>query len=168
VAAQQELAAQRKSATALQEELSEARLAQAGGAGSEAQELAVQKLAVQLKEAEQQLALQSKTARMYEDRFKEKDALINKLEQEKDELKTFTQRTLNNFKNKFMRSLGEVRDEKRALEAQLEEVIAKYQQNKETAVREERLIMSAMYEIGLRTIDQNISAQLGKHSKSNH
>jgi len=167
VIAQQELATSRKTVGSLQAELAGAKLAQAGGggAGSEEQEMALQKLCVQLKEAEQQIALQSKTSKMYEDRFREKDAQINTLEQEKDKLETFTKRTLTAFKGKFLQSLEAVREEKRALEAQLEEVIAKYQANKETAGREERLVMSAMYEIGLRTIDQNISAQLGKQVK---
>lgn len=178
VVSQQELTAARKAHAVLQDEYDRCRLEHAATVAtsnsnsnssnsnaSEEQELALQKALAQLKEAEQQLALQSRTSKMYEERFRDKDARINALEQDKDRLETFTRRTLTAFKGKFLQSLEAVREEKRALESQLEEVIQKYQANKATAGREERLVMSAMYEIGLRTIDQNISAQLGKQQQ---
>ena len=61
-----------------------------------------------------------------------------------------------------MQSLETVRQEKATLENQLQEVILRYQTNKNIAEKEEKLIMSAMYEIGLRTIDASINEQLGK------
>ena len=99
---------------------------------------------------------------MLEDKYKEKETVINLLEQDKSKLETFTKRTLAHFREKFMQSLETVRQEKATLENQLQEVILRYQTNKNIAEKEEKLIMSAMYEIGLRTIDASINEQLGK------
>lgn len=103
---------------------------------------------------------------MLEDRCKESENTITALGQDKTKLETFTQRTLSHFRDKFIDSLDVVRNEKAELESKLKEIIDKYQQNKLTTQKEEKLIMSAMYEIGLRTMDANISAQLGKTIKT--
>ena len=104
---------------------------------------------------------------MLEDRCKISQTTITTLEQDKNKLETFTQRTLTHFRDKFMISLDNVRNEKIELEKKLKEIIDKYQHNKISNQKEEKLVMSAMYEIGLRTMDANISAQLGRTMNNN-
>ncbi|CAN0320497.1 unnamed protein product, partial [Ectocarpus fasciculatus] len=121
----------------------------AGGAGNSAA----------VKEAEQQLNQRANTIRMLEDKLKEKETQINKLEQDKMKLETFAKKTVAGFKEKYMNVLHRITAEKKTLEGRLHAVISKNERNQETHRREERLLLSSMYEIGVRIMDRNIQCQ---------
>lgn len=72
---------------------------------------------------------------------------INRLEQEKGKLENYAKRTLTAFKDKYMAALQGMKQEKRNLEERLALVTAKSEHNQETSRREERLLISAMYEV---------------------
>ena len=72
---------------------------------------------------------------------------INRLEQEKGKLENYAKRTLTAFKDKYMAALQGMKQEKRGLEERLASVTAKAEHNQETSRREERLLISAMYEV---------------------
>ena len=112
------------------------------------------------KEAEQQLSQRANTIRLLEEKLKEKETLINKLEQDKLKLETFAKKTVAGFKEKYMNVLHRITAEKKTLEGRLQAVILKNEKNQETHRREERLVLSAMYEIGVRIMDRNINAQV--------
>lgn len=112
------------------------------------------------KELEQQLNQRANTIRMLEDRLKEKETQINKLEQDKMKLETFAKKTVAGFKEKYMNVLHRITAEKKTLEGRLHAVISKNEKNQETHRREERLLLSSMYEIGVRIMDRNIQCQV--------
>ena len=80
---------------------------------------------------------------------------INRLEQEKGKLENYAKRTLTAFKDKYMAALQGMKQEKRSLEERLALVTAKSEHNQETSRREERLLISAMYEVSTRTSFQS-------------
>lgn len=127
----------------------------AGGAGNSAA----------IKEAEQQLNQRANTIRMLEDKLKEKETQINKLEQDKMKLETFAKKTVAGFKEKYMNVLHRITAEKKTLEGRLHAVISKNERNQETHRREERLLLSSMYEIGVRIMDRNIQSQVQDSSE---
>jgi chromosome segregation ATPase len=70
-----------------------------------------------LKEAEAQLAQRANTIRMLEEKLKEKETLINKLEQDKARLENFAKKTVAGFKEKYMNVLHRITAEKKTLES---------------------------------------------------
>ena len=72
---------------------------------------------------------------------------INRLEQEKGKLENYAKRTLTAFKDKYMAALQGMKQEKRTLEDRLALVSSRAEHNQETSRREERLMLSAMYEV---------------------
>lgn len=123
-------------------------------------------LEAQLREREQQLAVKESTLKMAEGRLKEKEGAIAVLEQEKAKLETFAKRTLTHFKEKFLATLSATKMEKQELEKRNGELVSKMEAITATHAREQRLIMSAVYECGVRMMDHNISAQLSKAAAS--
>lgn len=116
--------------------------------------------AAMAKETEQQLVQRAHTIRLLEEKLKEKETLINKLEQDKQKLETFAKKTVAGFKEKYMNVLHRITAEKKTLEGRLQALITKNEKNQETHRREERLVLSSMYEIGVRIMDRNITAQV--------
>lgn len=112
------------------------------------------------KELEQKLAQTANTVRLLEDRLKEKEGFINKLEQDKNKLENFCQSTLTSFKDKYLTSLDKMKSEKKEVETRLSRVLSKHEKSRETFRREERLMISSMYEIGVRIIDKSIQDQV--------
>jgi uncharacterized protein (DUF3084 family) len=72
--------------------------------------------AANAKSLEQQLAQKSNTIRLLEDRLKEKETSINRLEQEKSKLENYAKQTLSNFKDKYMEALQKMKTDKKYLE----------------------------------------------------
>eukprot|EP01035_Chromulina_nebulosa_P020869 gene20869-27052_t len=114
----------------------------------------------QLKDLEQKLAQSSNTIKLLEEKLKEKETTINKLEQEKSKLEFYARRTLQTFKDKYITSLQARNTEKRVLEEKIWTLTEKLEGNQETTRREERLLLSAMYELGMKIMDRNINSQL--------
>jgi hypothetical protein len=103
-----------------------------------------------LRDTEQKLALAENTVRLLETNMKEKEGLLSRLEQDKSKLENFSKSTLLAFKEKYMKALKAINDEKKSLEERLALVTETNEQNQITARREERLMLSALYEIGVK------------------
>jgi protein HOOK3 len=117
--------------------------------------------AATLKEHESRLAQMAHTAKLLEAKLEEKEGTINRLEQEKGKLESYAKRTLIAFKDKYMAALQGMKQEKKDLEDRLVALTARAEQNQETARREERLVLSAVYDLGLRIMDKKIADQVG-------
>jgi hypothetical protein len=135
---------------------------------------AAQSAASGAKDAEQRAAVANSTVRHLEDRLKDRETAVARLEQEKSKLESYARRTLTAFKDKYMAVLQTMRTEKQALEERVAYLVSRHEQNQagtsldsptpvgilafvteiflaflsqETARKEERVLMSAMYEV---------------------
>ena len=115
--------------------------------------------ALSSKELSSKLNETSHTIRLLEQRLTEKEALADKLEQEKGKLENYTKRSLATFKEKYMAVLQTMKEEKRELEAKLQQMAEKAERNQDTWHREERMLSAAIYEVGVRIMDRRIKAQ---------
>ena len=113
-----------------------------------------------MKEMENKSSISASTMKHLEDILKEKESVINRLEQEKGKLESYARRTLSSFKEKYMHTLQMLKDEKRALEDRVKYLSARHDRNMETSRREEKLLSSAIYEIGVRLMDRKIQEQV--------
>ena len=111
----------------------------------------------EVKEAVQKLAQATITMKLLEERLKEKETTIFDLEQKKSQLESFSKTALQSFKNKFMSTLHTVQAEKEALEGALERLAERSELDRDTARREERLLLSSVYQIGVKIMDKNIA-----------
>jgi len=109
-----------------------------------------------LREVESQLAQANNTIRLLEDRLKEKEGAINKLEQDKDKLEVFSRSTLSAFKEKFLAELGRLKSERAVLEKRLRDGEERRKQSEATSRTEQRLVTAALYELGGKVMDRNI------------
>jgi hypothetical protein len=109
-----------------------------------------------LREVESQLAQANNTIRLLEDRLKEKEGAINKLEQDKDKLEVFSRSTLSAFKEKFLAELGRLKSERAALENRLRDGDERRKQSEAASRTEQRLVTAALYELGGKVMDRSI------------
>lgn len=117
-------------------------------------------MAGEINELTQKLATSSNTVRLLQEKLKEKESAINKVEQEKSKLENYTKRSLGTFKDKYMAVLQTLKDEKEELQQKIRAQVEKNERNQDTWHREERLISSAMYELGVRIMDRKIQSQM--------
>lgn len=129
-------------------------------ADTEASLQAAQATAATLKDAQQKSTIFSGTAKMLEEKLKLAEANADRLEQDRSKLEAYARRTLSCFKDKYMSTLQTMKSEKRALEERVTQLTSRHERNQETTRREERLMMSAMYEIGVRMMDRKIQEQV--------
>jgi hypothetical protein len=121
-----------------------------------------------IKELNQKLSETSNTIKLLQDKLKEKESNINKLEQEKNKLENYTKRSLHTFKEKYMNVLHVLKEEKEDLQLKLKLQIEKTEKNNITWLKEEKLISSAMFELGVSMMDQHLQSQLSGNSSSNN
>lgn len=140
-----------RNAKALNEALEHAATVGSGGSGLSKE---------QVKEFEQQLSMRANTIKQMEARIGEKESDINRLEQEKGKLENYAKKTLSTFKDKYMAALNSMKSEKRVLEDKIQMLQAKIERDQETHRREERLLLSSMYELGVRLMDRNIQMEM--------
>lgn len=113
-----------------------------------------------VKETEQKLAVVQNTVRLLEEKLKERETANSKLEQEKSKLEAYAKKALSSFKEKYLTLLQSIKLENKSLKAQLSQATSRQEQDAETSRREERLLLSTMYEIGVRLMDRNIQEKL--------
>ena len=114
-----------------------------------------------LKATNQKLQQAEGTLVRLEELLKEKEGVVFRLETERGKLEQFSKNTLAAFKNKFMSTLHKVQAEKEALEAALERLADRSEFDRETSRREERLLLSAVYNVGVKIMDKNLQASVG-------
>ncbi len=110
------------------------------------------------REASHKLEQIQASTKMLEERLKEKETAILRLETQRRELEQFSRNKLESFKNKFMATLKTVQAEKEVLEASLERLADRAEFDRETSRREERLLLSAFYQIGVKIMDKNLNS----------
>ncbi len=122
------------------------------------------KLTKLMNENEQKVSLQGTTVKMLEDKLKEKVSEVNNLEQQKLKLEVYTKRSLSTFRDKYMAALEKIRVTNNELSEKLAIMTSKQEKTSETVKREERLMLSAIYELGVRIMDKNIAEQSQSYS----
>jgi protein HOOK3 len=113
-----------------------------------------------LKEATQKLAATSNTVKLLEEKLKERETVINKLQQERAKLENYAKRSLETFKEKYLAVLKTVQQEKKEMVEKIKLQAERLEKNQETWRREERLLSSALFECGVKIIDKRIQSQL--------
>jgi hypothetical protein len=86
------------------------------------------------------------------------------LRQEKGKLETYAKRSLDTFKEKYMSTLKIMQAEKKEMADKMKAVVEKYEKGQETWRREERLMSSALFEMGLKIMDRKIQLTLNDPS----
>lgn len=115
---------------------------------------------------ELQLSQRVNTIRLLEEKLQEKESTINRLEQDKNKLENYSKQALSTFKDKYIQALQKLKAEKKQLEENVNYLKSKNDKDQETHRREERLVISSMYEVGLRIMDRSIQAQVQTSTQS--
>ena len=113
--------------------------------------------AVQL---QQQIEAKERTTLMLEEKLKDMEGRNNKLVQDKTKLEAFAKNSLSNFKDRYVKELSRFRAEKKEWKDKYTAIAKINDRNQETYRREERLLLSSMYEIGVRILDRNIQSTM--------
>ena len=116
-------------------------------------------------ESEQRLQLSNTTLKMLEDKLKEKVTEVNNLEQHKLKLEVYTKKSLNTFREKYMSALEKIKSNNKELADKLAVMSSKHEKSNDASRREERLLLSAMYELGVRIMDKNVQQPLVPNSE---
>lgn len=109
-----------------------------------------------LKESEAKLAQAQNTLRLLEERLREQETSLSGLEQQKDALEVFSRSSLQAFKDKFTHSLELWKEERAVLQAKLASAQQRTDQQQATTTAEQRLVTSAIYELGAKIMDRNL------------
>eukprot|EP00604_Paraphysomonas_vestita_P002219 CAMPEP_0174819290 /NCGR_PEP_ID=MMETSP1107-20130205/2422_1 /TAXON_ID=36770 /ORGANISM="Paraphysomonas vestita, Strain GFlagA" /LENGTH=557 /DNA_ID=CAMNT_0016032487 /DNA_START=414 /DNA_END=2087 /DNA_ORIENTATION=- len=120
------------------------------------------------REMEQQLKLKAETLTHMENRWKESESKLAKMEHDKEKLENFAKKSLANFKDKYLAIIQKNKSDKSVLEQKLNAMTEKYEKEQERFRREERLILSAMYEVGVQTMERNINLQIHESASSSN
>lgn len=90
--------------------------------------------------------------------------MINKLEQEKSKLEQYARKSLSQFREKFTTTLQYLQNEKQQVQDQLVQEKKTAKVNAEAFRREEKLLSSAMYELGMKLMDRSLSSEVASTS----
>lgn len=117
------------------------------------------------RDAAQRLTVLSSTVQRLEERLTERELLVTRLETEKNKLETYAKRSLMAFKEKFMAVIQTMREEKRELEAKVKAQAERTERAQDSWRREERLLSSALFEVGVKIMDRKIHANLAQQQQ---
>jgi protein HOOK3 len=118
------------------------------------------------RDAQQRLVVLTNTVSRLEERLTERELLVTRLETEKSKLETYAKRSLMAFKEKFMSVIQTMREEKRDLEAKVKAQAERTEKAQDAWRREERLLSSALFEVGVKIMDRKIHANLAQQHGS--
>lgn len=96
----------------------------------------------------------SAMVKVLQDQLRERSDAIDRLTLERNLMMTTVARTLANFKDKYIGIILALRNENKAMENKLVVLTSRSERNKETRNREERLVLSALYNMGLGSIEE--------------
>lgn len=117
------------------------------------------------RDAAQRLTVLTSTVQRLEERLTERELLVTRLETEKNKLETYAKRSLMAFKEKFMAVIQTMREEKRELEAKVKAQAERTERAQDSWRREERLLSSALFEVGVKIMDRKIHANLAQQQQ---
>ncbi len=89
-------------------------------------------------------------------RLKKKDSTITKLSTDKDRLEAYTKKTLAKFQEKYLVALQECKAKLKEKHDKIEQLEVRSATEKSNQKREEKLLSSAMYELGLSIMQQKL------------
>lgn len=116
-----------------------------------------------IKELEQKISQYNNTIQLLENKLKEKEGNINKLEQEKSKLHSFFEQTFTNFKEKHLGMIYDLKTLCKNEKKKNEELRESYEKSKEQQLKESRVLSSAYFELGSmlfnRSIEMKVSEQ---------
>jgi protein HOOK3 len=118
------------------------------------------------RDAQQRLVVLTNTVARLEERLTERELLVTRLETDKSKLETYAKRSLMAFKEKFMSVIQTMREEKRDLEAKVKAQAERTEKAQDAWRREERLLSSALFEVGVKIMDRKIHANLAQQHGS--
>ena len=95
--------------------------------------------------------------KLLEEQLRERGETIERLTLEKDEAETHGRRALERFKEKYIGILWAMKDERTDMEQRLATISSRNERNKEAYNREERLMVSAIYNLGVKSMEHIIA-----------
>ena len=114
------------------------------------------------KELEQKLSQYSNTIQLLENKLKEKEGSINKLEQEKAKLHSFFEQTFTNFKEKHLGMIYDLKALCKNEKRKNDDLREKYEKGREQQMREARLLSSSYFELGGMLFSRNIEMKVSE------
>jgi len=115
-----------------------------------------------IKELEQKLSQYNNTIQLLENKLKEKEGSINKLEQEKSKLHSFFEQTFTNFKEKHIGMIYDLKTLCKNEKKKNDELREKYEKSKEQQMKEARLLSSSYFELGSMLFSRNIEMKVSE------
>ena len=95
--------------------------------------------------------------KLLEEQLRERGETIELLTLEKDEAETHGRRALERFKEKYIGIFWAMKDERKDLEQRLTTISSRNERHKEAYNREERLMVSAIYNLGVKSMEHIIA-----------
>eukprot|EP00904_Undaria_pinnatifida_P002033 jgi/Undpi1/11830/HiC_scaffold_4.g01529.m1 len=102
----------------------------------------------------------SMTAQSLEDRLKERETQVNNLQTDKEKLESYTKKTLHKFQDKYMVAISHCKAQIAEKNEKIDYLESKVSQDKASAKREERLLMSSVYELGMDIIERQLKSSV--------
>ena len=95
--------------------------------------------------------------KLLEEQLRERGEAIERLTLEKDEAETYGRRALERFKEKYIGILWAMKDERKDIDQRLSTIASRNERQKEAYNREERLMVSAIYNLGVKSMEYIIA-----------
>ncbi|CAN0078951.1 unnamed protein product [Scytosiphon promiscuus] len=102
----------------------------------------------------------SMTTQSMEDRLKEKETQVNNLQTDKEKLESYTKKTLHKFQDKYMVAISHCKAQIAEKNEKIDYLESKISQDKAASKREERLLMSSVYELGMDIIERQLKSSV--------
>ncbi|CAB1120607.1 unnamed protein product [Ectocarpus sp. CCAP 1310/34] len=102
----------------------------------------------------------SMTAQSMEDRLKERETQVNNLQTDKEKLESYTKKTLHKFQDKYMVAISHCKAQIAQKNEKIDYLESKISQDKAASKREERLLMSSVYELGMDIIERQLKSSV--------
>ncbi|CAM9506371.1 unnamed protein product [Ectocarpus sp. 12 AP-2014] len=102
----------------------------------------------------------SMTAQSMEDRLKERETQVNNLQTDKEKLESYTKKTLHKFQDKYMVAISHCKAQIAEKNEKIDYLESKISQDKAASKREERLLMSSVYELGMDIIERQLKSSV--------
>eukprot|EP00752_Nemacystus_decipiens_P004800 g4368.t1 len=102
----------------------------------------------------------SMTAQSLEDRLKQRETEVNNLQTDKEKLESYTKKTLHKFQDKYMVAISHCKTQIAEKNEKIDYLESKISQDKAASKREERLLMSSVYELGMDIIERQLKSSV--------
>jgi len=90
--------------------------------------------------------------------IKSREAAIEKVTKDKHKIEVYTKQTLNKFQDKYLAALKECKDKLKQEKEKNDLLEARTKKDRQAQKREERLLSSSLYELGLTMMKQQLKA----------